>query len=105
MKIVTLLLTVFNVHLVIRVLYVTNLLLVLVDAKFVILINVCCVKVDFLFFKACVYHWGCYALKLGVVGYLIVGYVSPSPIFPKVNVFLIIQYQTLKPKLTLLLQH
>ncbi len=53
-KIVTLLLTVFNVHLVIQVLYVPNLLLVLVDAKFVILINVYYVKVDFLFTRASV---------------------------------------------------
>lgn len=105
MKIATLLLTVFNAHLVIRVLYVPNLLLVLVDAKFVILINVCYVKLDFLFIKACVYHWGCYVLRLGAVGYLIVDNVSPSPIFPKVNVSLIIQYQTHKPKLTLPLQH
>ena len=104
-KIATLLLTVFNAHLVIRVLYVPNLLLVLVDAKFVILINVCYVKLDFLFIKACVYHWGCYVLRLGAVGYLIVDNVSPSPIFPKVNVSLIIQYQTHKPKLTLPLQH
>ena len=101
----TLLLTVFNVHLVIQVRYVPNLLLVLVDARFVILINVCYVKVDFLFIRASVSHWGCYVLKLGVVGYLIVDNVNPSPIFPKVNVFLITQYQTLKPKLTLPLQH